>query len=70
MYFLVVRIKSLSYDHRFVEWLSLEGTLKIIELQPPAMGWLLPHQLMQPRAPSMALGSSREEAPTALGGLL
>ena len=25
-----------------IEWIGLEGTLKITELQPPAMGWFPP----------------------------
>jgi len=28
--------------HTITEWLRLEGTLKVIELQPNAMAWLLP----------------------------
>jgi len=42
----------------------LEG---IIQFQLPAVGWVAPHQLRLPRAPSMALGTSRDGAPTGLG---
>jgi len=54
--------------HRIIEWLRLEGTLKIIKLQSP-FPWagLPPHQIRLPRAPSsLALNSSRDGAPTAL----
>jgi len=30
-------MKKLTLVFRIVEWLGLEGTLKIIELQPPAV---------------------------------
>jgi len=35
-----------------IEWLRLEWTLKIIELQSPAMGRAGAHQNRLPRAPS------------------
>ena len=44
------------------ERLRLEGTLKIIELQPPAMGRAATHQIRLPRAPSkLALNASRDD---------
>jgi len=30
------------YNHRTVEWLGLEVTLKPIQFQPPVLGWLPP----------------------------
>lgn len=32
----------LDFQPRIIEWLRLGGSLKIIELQPPAVGWLPP----------------------------
>ena len=52
---------------RIIEWLRLEGTLKITQFQPPAMGRAAPHQLRLPRAPSnLALSASRDGAPQLL----
>ena len=52
-----------------MKWLRLEGTLKIIESQPPAMGRAAPHQLRLHRTPSnLALNASRDEALTAYLG--
>jgi len=48
--------------HRFIviEWLGLEGTLRIIQSPSPAMGRAVPHQLRMPRAPpNLALSTSR-----------
>ena len=53
------------FDHRNIEWLRLEGTLKIIQLQPPAMGRTATHQCRLSRAPSN-LDVLRDGAPTAL----
>ena len=50
-----------------MEWLGLEGTLKTIQFQPPAMGRIATHQIRLPRAPSsLALSTSKDGAPTAL----
>jgi len=35
-------MKAPSVNHWTTEWVGSEGTLKITELQSPAMGWLLP----------------------------
>jgi len=57
--------------HRITEWLELEGTLKLIQFQPPAVGRAGPRQLRLPRAPSnLALNSSRGGASTASLGSL
>ena len=55
----------------FIEWFGLEGTLKIIWFQPPAMGRDTFHQPRLLRAPSnLALSTAREGAATAsLGNL-
>ena len=59
-----------SENHRIMEWVRLEGTLKLIWFQPPChqQGHLPPAQL---RAPSnLALSPAREGAATAsLGNL-
>lgn len=49
--------------HRTIEHLGLEGTLRIIELQTPTMGWLSP---TKSGCPPMASGTYRDGAPTAL----
>ena len=50
----------------FIEWLRLEGTLKPIQFQPPAVGRAATQQLRLPRAPSnLALSTSRGGTPTA-----
>jgi len=46
---------------------GLEGSLKPSQFQPPHLGWVPPHQLRLCRAPSVALGTCRDGAPTALG---
>ena len=54
---------------RVIEWLRLEGTLKIIKLQKLAVGRVAAHHLRPPRAPSsLALSASRDGAPTAFLG--
>jgi len=46
-----------------IEWLGLEGTSKIIQFQPPAMGSIANHQIWLLRAPSnLALSASRDGA--------
>ena len=48
-----------------IEWIGLEGTLKPIHPQCPAMGRVATHQLRLPRAPSnLALSTTRDGAPT------
>ena len=50
-----------------IEWVGLEGALKITELQSPAMSRAAPHQLRLPRAPSkLALSASRDGTPQLL----
>jgi len=47
-------------SHRIIELLRLEGTLKTIWLQSPAMGRAATYQIRLPRDPhSLALGTSR-----------
>ncbi len=41
--------------------------LKVIQFQPSCLGLAAPHQLRLPRVPSMALDTTRDRAPTALG---
>ena len=54
-----VTYQKLKCHHFITEWLKLEGTLKIILFQPPAMGRAT-HQLRLPRAPfNLALSASR-----------
>ena len=62
---------SRSQNRRIIEWLRLEGTIKIIRFQPPAMGRDISHQPRVLRAPSnLALHTAREGAATAsLGNL-
>ena len=62
-----VQESSQTYCHRLTEWLRTEGILKTIELQ--SLLWAgCPHQLRLCRTPSyLALGTSRDGAPTALG---
>jgi len=40
------------HRNRIIEWLGLEGTLKITELQTPAMGRVANHYIRLPRAPT------------------
>jgi len=48
------------------EWFRLEGTMKIIQFQPPTTGRDTFHQLRLPRAPSnLAFITSRDGASTA-----
>jgi len=49
----------------------LEGTLKIIQFQPPAVGKVASHEVRLPRAPSnLALNTSKDGISTAsLGNL-
>ena len=56
---------------RIREWFGLEGTLKVIWFNPPAMSRDIFHQTRVLRAPSsLALNPAREEAATAsLGNL-
>jgi len=57
---------SVNY-HKIIEWLGWEGTAKITQFQPPAMGRAVTHQLRLPRAPSnLALGTSRDGSSTVL----
>ena len=52
-------------NHRIIEFLSLEGTLEIIQLQPPCCGLAAPHQVRLPKAPSnLALNASKDATPT------
>ena len=54
---------------RIIEWLGLEGTSKIIQSQPSAMGRAATQQLRLPRAPSnLALSASKDGASTASVG--
>jgi len=57
--------------HRITEQFGLEGTLKIIWFQPPAVGRDIFHQTRLLRAPSnLAFNTAREGAATAsLGNL-
>jgi len=56
----------LSINHRVIEWLGLEGTLRAGQPQLPAVGRAATHHLMQPRVPSnLALSISGDGAPTA-----
>ena len=56
---------------KVIEWLGLEKTLKIIELQPPAVGRVAIHEIRLPGAPAnLVLNTSRDGAPTALLGNL
>ena len=57
-----IKLKSYFSNHRIIEWLRLEGTLKFIQFQPlPWQG--CPHQLRLPRAPSNpALSTFRDGA--------
>ena len=58
---------TVLYSHGIIERLGLEGTLNIIQSQPPAMGRVTTHQLTLCRAPSNpALSTPRDGAPTAL----
>ena len=53
-------------NYRIKEWLRLEGTLKITQFQPSAMGRAARHQLRLPRAPShLALSTCSDGASTA-----
>ena len=47
--------------------LTLERTLMITHIQTPGRGMVALHQLRLPRVPSMALDTTRDRAPTALG---
>ena len=48
----------------------VEGTLKITQSQLAVMGWLPPHQIRLPKAPSnLALSTSRDAASTASLGI-
>ena len=69
--FLVRTKEKESLNHRVIEWLEMEGTLKIIPFQPPAIGRDTSLQTMLLTAPSsLALSVSREGASTAsLGNL-
>mgnify|MGYP001853303131 FL=1 len=50
----------------FAEWFELEGILKTIQCQSPAMGMVTTHQIRLSWAPSdMALNASRDGASTA-----
>ena len=52
-----------SGNCRIIEWHMLERTLKIIKLQPPAMGRVATHQLRWPGAPfCLALNAFRDGA--------
>jgi len=52
--------------HRVMEWLGMEGILKIIELLSSATGWL-PHNSSAAQGPAMALGTSRDGHPQLSG---
>ena len=54
-----------------IEWLGLEGTFKVTQLQPPSIGRDISHQTALLTAPSsLALNTSREGASTtSLGNL-
>ena len=55
-----------TLNHRTIEWLGLEGTLKTIQFQSLAVSRTATHQLRLPRAPSnLALTTSRDGAHTA-----
>lgn len=50
---------SQCHFHRAIKWLKLEGTFKIIYLQPPAVGRIATHLIRLPRGPSnLALNAS------------
>jgi len=63
--------QRVSGYHRITEWFGLEGTLKLISFQPPAMGRDPFHQPRVLKAPSnLALNPAREGAAAAsLGNL-
>ena len=46
------QLSLLLFLYWIIEWLRLEGTLKIIQFQPSAMGRAATHQIRLPRAPS------------------
>ena len=47
-----------------IEWLTLEGTLRIIQSHPAATGRVPIHQIRLPRVPSnLALNTTRDGAP-------
>ena len=49
-----------------IEWFGLEGTLKITQLQPPAVGRDISQKPRLPKAPaSLALSTARDGASTA-----
>jgi len=58
-------------DHRIIEQLGLEGTLKPIQFQPAAIGTDISPQIRLPRDPSSLItNTSRDGASTVLGSLL
>jgi len=58
--------RSVQANHRIMEWFGLEGTLKLLWFQPPAMSRDVSHQPRVLRAPSnLALSTAREGAATA-----
>jgi len=62
---------DLLQSHRLIECFGLEGTLKITQSKPPAMGRDIFHQTKVLRAPSnLALGTADWRAATALLGNL
>jgi len=58
--------KLLKKNHRIIEWLRLEGTLRLPGSNPPAMDGRTFHQMRLSRVPfNVALSSSRDGASTA-----
>jgi len=58
-------------NHRKKDWLRMEGILKIIWFQPPAIGRVANHQIRRPKIPfNLPLNASRDGAPTAPLGRL
>ena len=65
------QLSLLLFLYWIIEWLRLEGTLKIIQFQPSAMGRAATHQIRLPRAPfNLTLNVSRDGTATASLGSL
>ena len=63
-------LRCLLFFHRTIEWLWLEGSLEITELQTPCHGLIATHQFRLSRAPSiLALNTSRDGASTSQDSL-